>query len=341
VKTVKIHPKRIWPGLGRTRTTLYLLPLLALSILAFYLDLPLGDIFLRGMMVLTFLNLAAALTTQPVFRKKPFLLMFHVCLMLLIALAGLGRLTYLQGRFELSQGQVFAGELLEVDQGPLHNNRLTGLRFVNQGFEVSYHEGLRRDKTENQVLWLDSSGASHTSVIGDQYPLVIDGYRIYTTFNKGFALTFTTEDENGHLTRGTVNLPSFPAREFEQAQYWTLPGTKTEVWSNLVLDEPVIDTNRGFLLTVPNKHHIVMRIDEHRYELAPGEGIDLGQGRLHYEGVRQWMGYKIFYDWTRPWMIADCLLAITFMLFHFLEKFRAAPVKRSGITEVQGTAVQA
>jgi cytochrome c biogenesis protein len=339
VKTVKTHLKQFWLDLGRTRVTLCLLPLLALSVLSYYVDLPLGGIFLYVMMSLIVLNLAAALTTQPVFRNKPHLLMFHVCLMLLVVLAGVGRLTYMQGRFELSQGQLFAGELLEVKQGPLHGDGLAGLKFVNQGFAVRYQQGLRRDITENNVLWFDSSGASHSSVIGDQYPLIIDGYRIYTTFNKGFALTFDFEDGYGHLARGTVNLPSYPAREFEQAQYWTLPGTETEVWSNLVLDEPVIDTARPFLLTVPGKHHIVLRIDGQRYELSPGGRINLEQGKLRYEGIRQWMGYKIFYDWTRPWMIADCLLAIAFMLFHFVAKFRAVPVNRSGVAELCRAAV--
>ena len=40
------------------------------------------------------------------------------------------------------------------------------------------------------------------------------------------------------------------------------------------------------------------------------------------------MGYRIFYDWTIPWMLAACAIAVLSMAWHFAGKFASNPWNR-------------
>ena len=65
-------------------------------------------------------NLLAALVVHPLLRRRLPLLVFHVALLALVLLAGFGRLAALDGRFELTQGVPFDGQLIEQHAGALH-----------------------------------------------------------------------------------------------------------------------------------------------------------------------------------------------------------------------------
>ena len=309
--------------IGSPRFTLWQLGLLGTVIVLYYSKAPYGEALLIASLSLASMNLICAILTRTPLRTNKALLLFHVSLVALVVLAGIGQLTYLKGRLELTQGTVFTGELLESQQGVLHRNKLDTLRFENLGYEVNYRKGLKRNDTINHVAWIDTSGFRHTTDIGDQLPLILAGYRFYTSFNKGFSLLFTWQDANGRVT-GNVNLPSFPAREFEQAQFWQIPNTDMKFWSQLVPKKKIVTLEQAFVLGELPDHHVVMRFNDERFEMLPGQKVDLAEGTLYYEGVRQWMGYKVFYDWTRPWMIAACLISIMAMMFYFINKFQSA-----------------
>ena len=311
---------------GSARFTLWQLALLGLANLLYYREVPYGEVLLLTSLSLALVNLVSAINTQTSLRRNKALLVFHVSLAAMVILAGIGRLTYLKGRLELTQGAVFSGELLESEQGLFHRNTLNKLRFENLGYRVNYRKGLKRNNTINKIAWMDRGGKRRVSEIGDQFPLILDGYRFYTSFNKGFSLVFTWQGTRGPVT-GNVNLPSFPAREFEQAQYWQIPGTEKMIWSQLVPEKKIVTREQFFVLGELTNHHVVVRFENERFEMHPGEKVRLAEGRLQYEGVRQWMGYKVSYDWTRPWMIASCLMAIIAMMFYFVNKFLSSPVK--------------
>ena len=61
-------------------------------------------------------------------------------------------------------------------------------------------------------------------IIGDQTPLVLEGYRFYTTSNKGFAPVFVWQPAGGAAERGSVHLPPYPVLQFAQQVEWTPPG---------------------------------------------------------------------------------------------------------------------
>ncbi|MBI5910821.1 MAG: cytochrome c biogenesis protein ResB [Betaproteobacteria bacterium] len=272
------------------------------------------------------LNLSAAVLTNPVFRRQTALLTFHLALLALVLLAAAGRLTYLKGQLELAEGEVFHGQLTQSESGPWHRSQLERAQFVNEGFTIRYEKGMRRAETRNTVSWLDDSGGVQRAVIGDQEPLVRQGYRFYTSFNKGFAPVFVWHPADGSAARrGTINLPSYPIHEYRQALEWTVPGTRTPLWTMLQFDEVLLDPEQVSQFRLPEKHTLVVRIGEARHELAPGASLTLPQGVLVYERLSTWMGYTVFYDWTLPWLFAACVLAVASLGWHFWQKCAAQP----------------
>ena len=89
----------------------------------------------------------------------------------------------------------------------------------------------------------------------------------------------------------------------------------------LKFDEEVMPTDRAFDFRLPQRHSIVIREQDRRYELFPGDTIDLPQGSLRYRELTSWMGYRVDYDWTRPWMLAAALIGLVALMLHYLDKF--------------------
>jgi cytochrome c biogenesis protein len=261
-------------------------------------------------------NLAAAIVVNPAFRTQLPLLVFHLALAFLVALAAAGRLTYLKGRVELSTGETFSGALAHEEAGLLHRSRLGAISFTNEGFSISYSPGLNRNETRNRVSW-----AREERVIGDQQPLQLEGYRFYTSSNKGFAPILAWRAPDGAMHRGTIHLPSYPMYDYRQAQEFTPPAASESLWLMLEFDEVLIDPHQRSEFRLPREHSLVVRYGESRAVLKPGERLAVGGGELRYEGLTSWMGYNVFYDWTLPWMLAAALLATASMGWHYWRKF--------------------
>lgn len=322
--------------LASLKLTLAVLVLLGAGILYSYSHDAWRTEALVAPLALLSVNLLAAVATHPQFRRNSPLLMFHLALLAIVLLIAAGRMTYLKGRVELAEGEVFAGALLEVEQGPWHRSGLERFAFVNRGFAIDYAPGLRRGRTANRVDWQDAAGRRGSSVIGDHTPLVLEGYRFYTSPNKGFAPTFLWQGRGRAPLLGTVNLPSYPINEYNQAQEWQPPGSSTKVWVMLQFDETILDPAKPSEFRLPRDHRLVVRLGETRHELRPGDSLDLPDGRLIYQGLRSWMGYQVFYDWTTPWLLAACFLAAASLGWHYRRKFAARPW-RAGEPEPVGT----
>ncbi|MBI2313874.1 MAG: hypothetical protein HYU77_15360 [Betaproteobacteria bacterium] len=321
-------PGKNWLGrVASLKFTLAILVLLGIGVALSYQNRDGGWVtwLMVGPLALFALNLIAAIATHPTIRTQAWLLIFHLALLAIILLVAAGRLTYLKGAIELTEGEVFGGELTRAESGLWHWWRLDRVRFVNQGFTINYAPGVQREHTYNRVRWVDEHGIERTATIGDQTPLVLYGYRFYTSFNKGFAPVFSWYPAGGGAPRrGSVHLPSYPAKEFSQAQGWTLPGN-LKVWAMLQIDEVILDRDKASRFRAPEKHRLVLRIGDDRHELRPGGRVALPQGVLVYEGLRAWMGYRVFSDWTLPWLLASCALAVVSLALHFWRKFSAKP----------------
>lgn len=317
--------------LGSPRLTLALLALLALCVIAVSRDIAPAGWTLAVPLALLAANLAGAVFTQPKFRTQPALLLFHIALLAIVVLAAAGRLTYLKGTLELSDGEEFAGALTRQESGPLHGEALERIAFTNLGFAVHYEPGVKRAQTHNRVAYLDAAGARRETVVGDDTPLKLSGYRFYTTPNKGFAPEFIwTPASGGPPLRGTIHLPSFPAQLTRQELEWTPPGASRSLITRLEIDERIIDIENAWVLRPPGEHALSISAGSERVALRPGESYRLPEGTLQYAGLRMWMGYSVFYDWTVSWMLAACALAVAALGWHYAARFRREPWQGTG-----------
>jgi len=315
--------------LASLRLTLFIIVAFGAGILLSYTERMDGTWALALPLTMFAVNLIAAVVTKPVFRKQRALLVFHWGLIAIILLLAIGRLTYLRGTIELAEGEQFDGQLTTFNAGPWHWSGLGRVHFSNDGFRIAYAVGVQRDKTSNTVRYADDEGREQRTQIGDQTPLVLHGYRFYTSPNKGFAPTFLWYPAAGGAPLlGTVNLPSYPIHEYRQARDWEIPGTAIKVWTMLQFDEVILNPETASEYRLPHKYKIIMRIGDLRRELQPGEAIELPEGRLVYDGLRTWMGYTVFYDWTIQWLLAASVLSVGALGWHFWHKFAARPWNR-------------
>jgi cytochrome c biogenesis protein len=185
--------------------------------------------------------------------------------------------------------------------------------------------GARRGETHNRVRWLDDHEVWHTEVIGDNRPLEILGYHFFSTGNKGYAPLFVWTPNGGTPIMGSIHLPSYPINEFKQYLEWTPPGSNLKLWTQLQFDEVIIDPYKPSQFRLPERHKIVIRQSDDRYELLPGESVKLPGGVLAYQGLSTWMGYNVDSDWTIGWLFAACGVAMASLAWHFWRKFAARP----------------
>ncbi|HEY9194279.1 MAG TPA: hypothetical protein VIO81_15525, partial [Methyloversatilis sp.] len=124
---------------------------------------------------------------------------------------------------------------------------------------------------------------------------------------------------------GSVHLPAYPLHEYKQARTWRLPESGIEAWTMLQFDGELIDPERADEFKLPAEHVLVLRIGDRRWRLQPGQYVELPGGRLAYQGLRAWMGYTVFYDWTIPWLLAAAVSATVALGWHFWRKFASQP----------------
>lgn len=262
-------------------------------------------------------NLLAALAVHRSLRRQAGLLVFHLALAGLALSAALGRLTALSGRVEVTQGLPFSAALVSYEAGPLHRFDLFDGAFVQEGFSIDYDPGMKRRETRSQVRLADGRRVT----VGDDTPLNIAGYRLYTTFNKGFAPILTFTDSTGESPSGALHLPSYPLFDYKQGLEWTPPGASRSVTVWLSLAKPIYDERKNWKFAIPEDALLVID-DGTRRQLRPGEEAPVAGGRVRYEELRSWMGYKIHYDASRPWLMASAIVAVIGLLWHSLGKLR-------------------
>jgi hypothetical protein len=271
-------------------------------------------------------NLVAAIITNKSINHQPGLLVFHVCLLGLVILAGVGRLTHLDAHSEIPIGTEFSADrLLEVRAGPWHSGNLDQVTFIQGPFTVQYAPGLQRGLTHSHVMVKDPAGQWVEKVIGDDRVMVIEGYRFYTTHNKGFSTLLSWTPEGGQPITGVVNMPSYPLFDYKQDNHWTPPGTGLDIKFWLQIDAGM-DPEQAWTLDARNSSAVlVVTNNDVRRELREGEQIQLPGGILKFDKLAMWMGYRIFYDPTIQWMFFIAVAGVLGMGYHFWQKINLQP----------------
>lgn len=272
------------------------------------------------------INLAAAILTNPRINRQPGLLVFHVCLFATVVLAGVGRLTHLDAHVEMALGQEFHRDLLlEVKSGPWHAGNLDKVEFTQGPYTVEYEAGLRRGLTHSEVLVPDVGGNMKPRDVGDDRPLVLERYRFYTTFNKGFSPIMTWIPDQGQPIAGRINMPSYPLYDYKQDNSWMPPGTNEEIKFWLQLDTG-FTTEEAWVLDGRNASGVLVVTSKgKRTELNKGDEVRLEHGRLRYDDLTTWMGYRVFYDPTIQWLFYVTVAGVFGLTHFFWKKINLVP----------------
>ena len=263
------------------------------------------------------LNLTAAIFTNQRINRQPGLLVFHIGLLSIIVLAAIGRLSFIDAHLEIAEGQGFTPDLLlETKQGPLHAGRLDKVRFVQGYYTVDYAEGMHRGLTNSQVLIPDERGQFTSKIVGDDRVLVLEGYRFYTTFNKGFSVVLTWLPDQGIPVTGRINLPSYPLYDYKQDNSWTPQGASpVKFWLQV---NTGMREDAAWVLDARNSRGVlVVSHGDQRVELQVGESTRLEGGQLRYDRLSAWMGYKVYYDPTLRWLFFVSIIAVIGMGWHY------------------------
>lgn len=319
--------------LASLRLTVPGMLLLATGVLLRYLDAGAAVLWIVLPLLLLAVNLLAALWINPLFRRQPALLMFHVCLLLLVVLIAASQLTSLQGRLEIAEGQAYTADAVEiVHQGPWHPvQRLREVAFTQGTVRVDYRPGLRRVRTESHL----DLPLADSVVIGDNTPLEAAGYRFYTTPNKGFAAIVTWTDAAGHARTGAVHFPSYPINDWRQLNDWTSPDGAA-VGLELVFGATP-DFERDWTLA-GNRADAALQVNVQgeSHVLPPGGQLRIGDGMLRFETVRLWMGYEIRYEPLLPWLFATAVTGVLALGWYFRQRLAADAQPAAAVPRVAG-----
>lgn len=266
-----------------------------------------------GAFALLALNLLAALVTHPRLRRDRGLFLLHLSLLALLMLAGAGRLARYEAQVELVDGQRLADvEPVVTVRGPWHRDALAGVDFTQGFFTVDYAPGLRRGDTRSRV---NVDGQERQ--IGDEEALVLAGYRFTTTHNKGYAVMLTWIPDRGEALSGAVNMPGYPLYDGHQMNRFSPPGGQVLDLA-LQLAEPAMADRVWRLDSRRARGSLNVKLASTHHVLAPGESLDLPGGRLRFEAIRGWMGYKVFHDPTLPWLFVSAIMALAGLLWHLI-----------------------
>ncbi len=273
-------------------------------------------------------NLLAAIAVRPALRRGG-LGVFHVALLALLLLAGWGRLVHLDARVEVTEGTVLDPAQVEVTrQGPWHGDAWRRLGFQQGAWEVDYAPRMWRTHTRSQV-WLP--GERTPLVVGDDTPLVLDGYRFYTTSNKGFAPVLGWQVPGQEPLVGVLHMPSYPAMDWKQEQAWTAPDGR-ELRLRLRVQAPAPHDAPWTLAPQATPATLLVTLDGQQHELRPGDAVQLPGATLRFERLHGWMGYKIFYDPTLIPMLVVALAGVAGLAWHLWRRFGAlAPAPAEGV----------
>ncbi len=270
------------------------------------------------------LNLLAAIVTNPRIHQRGGLLVFHLALLGVVALVAVGRLIHMEAHVELNDGAVFnASELIDVQQGPWHQGRLDAVRFVQGPWTVDYGPGMVRGLTHSSVRALDERGVWQVLDVGDDRPLLLHGYRFYTSFNKGFSAVLTWMPFQGEPVTGTINMPAYPLYDFRQTNRWQ-PEGGDEIRFWLQLETGLTDQHAWVLSPRDSRATLIVKTADERVELAAGERVRLPGGWLRYDRLSSWMGYKVFYEPTISWLFIVAVIGVLGLAVHFWGRFSAA-----------------
>lgn len=295
-------------------------------------------------MLIMAVNLVCAIATNRKINRQPGLLLFHLSLLALVVVIAVGRMAHLDAQLEMVVGQKFdVSNLVKAQQGPWHVGNIDIINFIQGPYAINYEPGIQRGATASRVGVIGSDGSITEQVVGDDTPLIFGDYRLYTSFNKGFAVILEWLPNEGTPQVGSINMPSFPLNDYRQKNEWIPPGSDHTIkfWLRL---NTAYDENDYWVLSKDNSSGVlVVTVGDQRVELEEGEELQFSDGRLRYREMTMWMGYTIFYDPTLRWLFFISVFGVLGLGWHLwrhadrmLDKSEKAELKQTEGVESGG-----
>lgn len=316
--------RRSWSGLASLQLTVRLLVLLVTGVVIGQYAPALRVFAIVVPLALLALNLLAAIATTSSFRRQLPLLVFHVALLALVVLSGLSVLTSMTGTAEVAEGQWFDGRMISESAGPLHPRRPGDLRFALEQADFGFLPDGSVEWLRGSVRMSGEGGGDQVVPLSVQTPVQLQGYRIYPTPARGFAvvLSWQPNGEPGPVT-GAVHFPPVPSDPYRLTTEWIPPGTRSPLWMRVRLpDGPLPTATTNWVRPPQNAVLIVRAPDGRRIELQRGGEAEVAGGHLRFDEIRWWLGLSFHYDWTIPWLLAAATLAAISLAIHFAMKYR-------------------
>jgi cytochrome c biogenesis protein len=190
------------------------------------------------------------------------------------------------------------------------------VRFRQDGIEVDYAAGMKRAHTRSRVRLPDGS----LQVVGDDTPLLLEGYRFYTTPSKGLAVALQWQGA-GEPVAGLLHLPPYPFYDYMQENRWTAPDGRALRFR--LKPDRELPLDRAWTLD-PHAFEATLLVEapDGRHELRPGESLRVGDATLRFDGIVGWMGYRIFHDPTLLPMLAAALVGVLGLGWHLWRSWR-------------------
>ncbi|MBN4063239.1 cytochrome c biogenesis protein ResB [Cardiobacterium sp. AH-315-I02] len=333
MKSTMKSAKKSMQALSSLKLSFAAMVALLSAILFSYFEQSQSVLWLAIPLLVLAVNLLFAMTYNPRIRQNSGLLMFHICLLAMVLLAALGQLTSMKGRVEIMQGQVFdSKQATVVQQGPWHSLRaLNKVDFEQRHFQVNYSQGLRRGATHSQLL---VNGESF--VVGDNLPFNHQGYRFYTTSNKGYAVILNWYGKDGKTSQGAIHFPSYPLYDWKQDNQWFTPAGQLLKMSFVSAIQPQTDTSWQLESSQAAGSLQIEAATGKQQVLKVGQRIRLQAGELEFVEVRMWMGYSIFYNPWLIWFFAVSLVGVFGLAWHYYLKLGPRKLPAREISSVRG-----
>lgn len=263
--------------------------------------------------VLLVVNLVFAILVREKIKNSPFLLLFHIALLLMLLAIGFSRLTYFKGWVEISPNMPITEPTGVISKGPWHPNAFKNTRVQLLDFEANYGTDGRYQSIRSL---LQVGNKQQPTLIDDSQTADILGYQFTQSSNIGFALSFVWMADDGTMVQGLSHFPSIIAYPETQGLELDLPNVKQPVWVGLEIasDRPSFFTPR---FVVPQEYGYQVMASDGGYQVRPGQSIQLPEGSLMLQAVVPWVGYDLYYDPSIYFLLFSALIGV-FALAVFL-----------------------
>jgi len=282
-------------------TTLVGLGLFALGIGLVLLEYEHPTLAIAPGFLILLINLICAILVKEKIRRNNSLLVFHLSLLTLMLLIMASRLTYMKGWLQVNEGETFQEITGILHQGPYHINQVEDNAFRQLNYQTHIEHGSRTETKSYVAI----PNTKEPYIIRDQTPLKLGAYQFTLSAHIGYSLSFNWQSGFSHH-EGFVRLPAY-SRHTMQTQEWLIPNT--EIKLNLLLDMDTDSSMQGDF-KIPERYQLIIFHQQQKIHLKVGESYRFDSGILTFQGLKRWIGYDVFYDWSIPWLLATCLLAI-------------------------------